>query len=59
MDESEIQDMAAPKDVDQHGDATDQFKLSPPLLTAMVRKSTCLLFQYVDLIQEICASFAI
>ncbi len=28
--ESEIQDMAAPKDVDQHGDATDQFKSKPP-----------------------------
>jgi hypothetical protein len=25
-----IQDMAAPKDVDQHGDSTDQFKTSPP-----------------------------
>ncbi len=27
---SEIQDVAAPKDVDQHRDSTDQFKLSPP-----------------------------
>jgi hypothetical protein len=26
----EIQDMAVPKDVDRHGDSTDQFKLSPP-----------------------------
>jgi hypothetical protein len=32
---------------------------SPPLLTAMVRKSTCLLFQYNNLIQKNCASFAI
>jgi hypothetical protein len=24
------QDVAVPKDVDQHGDSTDQFKLSPP-----------------------------
>ena len=31
----------------------------PPLLTAMVRKLTCLLFQYDDLIQMICALFAI
>jgi hypothetical protein len=31
----------------------------PPLLTAMVRKSTCLLFQYDDLIQMICALFAV
>jgi hypothetical protein len=31
----------------------------PPLLTAMVRKSTCLLFQYGDLIQMICALFAV
>ncbi len=30
IDKSEIQEVAAPKDVDQHGDATDQFKLSPP-----------------------------
>jgi hypothetical protein len=30
-----------------------------PLSTAMVRKSTCLLFQYNDLIQKICALFAI
>ncbi len=27
---SKIQDVAAPKDVDQHGDSTDQYKLSPP-----------------------------
>ncbi len=58
-DESKIQDVAAPKDVDRHGDSTDQFKSPPPLSTAMVRKSTCLLFQYDDLIQIICASFAI
>jgi hypothetical protein len=31
----------------------------PPLSTAMVRKSTRLLFQYNDLIQKICASFAV
>jgi hypothetical protein len=31
----------------------------PPLSTAMVRKSTCLLFQYDNLIQKICALFAI
>jgi hypothetical protein len=31
----------------------------PPLLTAMVRKLTCMLFQYNDLIQKICASFAV
>ncbi len=31
----------------------------PPPLTALVRKSTCLLFQYNNLIQKICASFAI
>jgi hypothetical protein len=31
----------------------------PPLLTAMVRKLTCLLFQYDNLIQMICALFAI
>jgi hypothetical protein len=31
----------------------------PPLLTAKVRKLTCLLFQYDDLIQKICALFAI
>jgi hypothetical protein len=31
----------------------------PPLLTAMVRKLTCLLFQCDDLIQMICVSFAI
>jgi hypothetical protein len=31
----------------------------PPLLTAMVRKLTCLLFQYNNLIQKICASFAV
>jgi hypothetical protein len=31
----------------------------PPLLTAMVRKLTCLLFQYVDLIQKFCALFAV
>jgi hypothetical protein len=30
-----------------------------PLLTALVRKSTCLLFQYDNLIQKICALFAI
>jgi hypothetical protein len=59
IDESEIQDVAAPKDVDQHGDSTDQFKSPPPLSTAMVRKLTCLLFQYNDLIQKICESFAI
>ncbi len=29
-DKSKIQDVAVPKDVDQHGDSTDQFKLSPP-----------------------------
>ncbi len=29
-DKSKIIDVAAPKDVDQHGDSTDQFKLSPP-----------------------------
>ncbi len=29
-DESKIQDMAVPKDVDQHGDSTDRFKSSPP-----------------------------
>ncbi len=58
-DESKIQDVAVPKDVDQHGDSTDQFKSSPPLSTAMVRKSTCLLFQYDDLIQMICALFAV
>jgi hypothetical protein len=31
----------------------------PPLLTAMVRKSTCLLFQSDNLIQIICALFAV
>jgi hypothetical protein len=31
----------------------------PPLLTAMVRKLTCLLFQYNDLIQMICPLFAV
>jgi hypothetical protein len=31
----------------------------PPLSTAMVRKSTCLLFQYNILIQKICALFAV
>ncbi len=31
IDKSEIQDMAAPKDVDWHGDLTDQFKLHPPV----------------------------
>ncbi len=31
----------------------------PPLLTAMVRKLTCLLLQYDNLIQKICASFAV
>jgi hypothetical protein len=31
----------------------------PPLSTIMVRKSTCLPFQYDDLIQMICTSFAI
>jgi hypothetical protein len=31
----------------------------PPLSTAMVRKSTCLLFQYNNLIQKICTLFAI
>jgi hypothetical protein len=31
----------------------------PPLLTAMVRKSTCLLFQYDNLIQMICTLFAV
>ncbi len=31
----------------------------PPLLTAMVGKLTCLLFQYNDLIPMICALFAI
>jgi hypothetical protein len=30
-DKSKIQDVAVPKDVDQHGDSTDQFKLSPPV----------------------------
>ncbi len=30
IDGSEIQDMNAPKDADKHGDATDQFNLSPP-----------------------------
>jgi hypothetical protein len=30
IDKSEIQDVAAPKDVDWHRDSTDQFKLSPP-----------------------------
>jgi hypothetical protein len=29
-DESKIQDLAAPKDVDRHGNSTDQFKSSPP-----------------------------
>ncbi len=29
-DKSEIQDVATPKDVDWHGDSTDQFKLTPP-----------------------------
>ncbi len=28
--QSEIQDVAAPKYVDQHGDSTDQFKSTPP-----------------------------
>ncbi len=31
IDKSEIQDVAAPKDVDRHGDSTDQFELSPPV----------------------------
>ncbi len=31
----------------------------PPLLTAMVGKSTCLLSQYNNLTQKICASFAV
>ncbi len=31
----------------------------PPLLTAMVRKLTCLLFQYDNLIKMICALYAI
>jgi hypothetical protein len=52
MDESEIQDMVAPQDADQHGDAADHFKPPPPP-TAMVRKSTCLHFQYNNLIQKI------
>ncbi len=30
IDESQIQEVAAPKDVDWHGDSTDQFKSSPP-----------------------------
>ncbi len=30
FDESKIQDVAVPKDVDRHGDSTDQFKSSPP-----------------------------
>ena len=30
IDESKIQDVAVPKDVDQHRDSTDQFKLSHP-----------------------------
>ncbi len=30
IEESEIQDVAAFKDVDWHGDTTDEFKLSPP-----------------------------
>ncbi len=30
IDKSEVQDVAAPKDSDQHGDPTDQFKLFPP-----------------------------
>jgi hypothetical protein len=31
IDESEIQDVAAPKDADQCGDAADQFKVPPPV----------------------------
>ncbi len=31
----------------------------PPLLTVMVRKLTCLLFQYDNLIQMICVLFAV
>ncbi len=30
IDKSEIRDVAAPKDVDPHGDSTDQFRSSPP-----------------------------
>jgi hypothetical protein len=56
---SEIQDVAAPKDADQCRDATDQFKSPPPMLTAMVRKSTHLCFQYNNLIQKICVLFAV
>jgi hypothetical protein len=59
IDKSEIQDVAAPKDIDLHGDATDQFKSPPTLLTAMVKKLTCLLFHYNNLIQKICTSFAV
>jgi hypothetical protein len=53
-----IQDVAVPKDVDQHGDSTDQFKLSPPV-DCNGQESTCLLFQYDDLIQMICTLFAV
>ncbi len=34
-------------------------QIVPPLLTAMVRKLACLLFQYNNLIQMICTSFAV
>jgi hypothetical protein len=59
IDKSEIQDVVTPQNADQHGYATDQFKLSPPLLTAIIRKLTCLPFQYGNLIQKICVLSAV
>ncbi len=58
-DKSKIQDVAVPKDVDQHGDSIDQFKSSPPCQLQWSGNWHVCFFQYNHLIQMICTSFAV